>query len=658
MYLAVLFFSALAALSLRLDDTLVWSGRPSYFIETDPIFTSADSFLYARYAREIKQGKYVVGSVDELKFFPDSEIDPERAPRRDLSRGPSWLAAAIAPPLGLSTEKFSFYFIPILSCLVFIPIGVLFWFQKRPAAGFLSAFVLATSFVYVTRTSIVRLDTDVLNLFFPFTIALFLYLYFFVKDERKFIFVGLAALFGILFHVWYGPSGVFSFAFLLSFSLTLLVERRFRLSKSDIFAVLAFALPQLWFLYQAPFEALHYLTTVIRKKPDLFSGFPNTATAVSELRPSSLGQIVASVLENRLLFFLGLIGSFVWIFRERRLSIILLPVFLIGLLTFTSGVRFGIYLAPFLAVGISELVYLVAEKVFSREASRHSFAMLTAVCLALAVFLSSESTRRFVAKPKTIAPIAKEIQSLKRTVPEKAAIWAPWFYGYLVEYWAERRVFVDGSTFQTPKAYYAERTLISDSQKEAYNTISFISEKGLKGLESELKKGKTPLSLQKEFRNGDFRLTKDVFWLLSADYVNRYHWISYFGTWDFEKKKGKHLTFLPLGACNRNKNLFLCSRGIIDLDRSVAISKGKEYSLRKVVYIDEKRRASSEELSGSDFILELASSELGNMAFVVDSETYRSNFNQMYVLRRYDSHYFELVKDKFPYVVLYQVKKR
>ena len=668
--LAVTVFSL--GLFLRLDDIHVWQEKQkNYYLNGQPLFTSYDAYTFARYARLEQEGRYQPGALDPLRFVPDNWIEKKILFPKPIPQL-SFFAAKTATILGISLEKWSFYAIPILACLFVFP---LFLFLDRlgyPVAGYLGSLVGVTSLIYLVRTSVARLDTDALNLFYPFIISLLLLAYFRLKRPFNFIAVLSAAGLGNLFYWWYSPSTSILFAFILCFLGAIFLERRFRPNRWDFLALLLFVLPQIWFCWQAPLIAVSYIKSLIYGKSSeaIFSAYPNILVSISELNKiQGLKAVSRFILPQYHLFLAGLLGFLVFIWKEKRQGILLLPLLPVGLLVFKAGNRFGMYLAPYVGIGLGFWVHFLWDKVslrvaFLREEAflRALFPLLLGVILGASLWSINKSSRSYTANPKVLAPIAANLQKLAHLTPSQAWIWTWWDFGYPIAYFSNRGVFIDGGSQSTPKTYYVALSFTIPSPQEAYNIISFIGEKGLTGIEEKLREGIPADRLTELIRKGAYgnSLKHHVYWLFTGDLFTKFAWISYFGSWDFQKKSGRHGFILLPKACRQKDNLVTCANAKVDLKKGEAlIRKGNKLlkiTIKKLIIV-RPNNVKEISLHPKGIIAESVYSAYGAILFLVDEMVYRSNFNQMFILRQYDPRYFRLVHDDFPYAVLYEVRR-
>ncbi|RUM87742.1 MAG: hypothetical protein DSZ24_05500 [Thermodesulfatator sp.] len=665
-------------LSWRFDDLKVWKARQNlYFVTPDrPIFASYDAFYFARLARDWQEGRYRSQKVDPYRGVPDSHLKAQDKKEKGFQPHypfpvplMSWSAAELSSWLKIPLEKLALYYTPITAVLFVIPLFFYLEFLGYTAAGLLGGLVGVTSYIYLIRTSIARFDTDSLNLFFPIFLGMCLFFYF--QSRRPLLWVALASFSGFLSYWWYGhphlvfvPYGLFVFV--------LWWEKR-RFGRREWLALALLFLPNAWFLWRAPWSLIHQLYGYViqiasPERKGLFEGYPNVQQSISELQHfKGLLQVSGFTLQNPFLFLLGLLGAAVLLIKEWRGLLFLWPYFFIGLLVFRSGNRFGMYLSPFLGMGLGFWVDWLSQGLFSwlnihlSESLRTLLVLWVVLILGYGTLHFQRISQKFVATPKANAFLARDMEKLDRLLPSGAWIWSWWDYGYAFHYYARRPTFIDGGGLQlTPKTYYVALSWTSSSQEEAYRITNFLASEGLIGLYRRLVlDNQTAAELTREILQGQVisRSPKHpVYWVFTQDLPPKYGWIGYFGSWDFTQDKGRYGFVFNLNPCREtSKSELLCARGVkIDL-REHRVFWGARILPLAALVVQGSSGVRREVFRAKGFILEIASSAYGRLLFLTDPPSFRSNFNQMYVLRRYDPRYFKLILDDFPFMVVYQV---
>ncbi len=660
----LLVFVIYVGLDLRLNDLRVWESKKDvYFLEEKPLFTTYDGFLFARYAKEYQEGLYRWREIDPLRFVPDNFLQGEI--RYRFPPLLSVLFAKLSALTGKPVENLSLYFIPLLAVFFTIPLVLYlreagnFW-----APALLGAFTGVTSLIYLLRTSVARLDTDCLNLFFPFLVLFFLTRYLRTLRTRWLVAASVGL---VLFGWWYKAASPLVIGILLIFSVLAWLQggRRGRALWRDL--ALLF-LPQLWYLWRAPVQFYSYVSRLLfgaGTTERLFSAYPNVLRSISELNASpDLQKAAFFILDHKYLFLAGLLGFVLFLLWERRAVLLSLPLFLTGLLLFKAGNRFGMYLAPFVGMGLGFLVQGSVEgpeRFFPRflsPLSTRALILLLTLIVGLGVWFNQKPSWRYVAVPKITAPIARQIAALQRLTPQEAWIWSWWDYGYAISDLGRRAVFIDGGTQTTPKTYYIALSFTLPSPEEGRNVTAFVAKYGLAGIEEELKKGLSPAELTKAMREGT--LLKEwpdhpVYWLFTGDLLRKYGWIGYFGSWDFETRQGTYGVLMSSKSCRVSGNRFRCPPFDLDVATGTVLWGSRKLRLKKLVTKD-ARGLREKVFPTQGAIGELIATSHGLIFVLVDERTFASNFNQMFLLRKYDPTLFELVLDDFPFAVLYRVK--
>ena len=148
----------------------------------------------------------------------------------------------------------------------------------------------------------------------------------------------------------------------------------------------------------------------------------------------------------------------------------------------------------------------------------------------------------------------------------------------------------------------------------------------------------------------------NIFLMYTKDLIEKFPAIYSIGQWDNnEKRLGPRTGYQPLN-CNRYRdNELFCQEGVIDLGTGFT-HKGNP--LRETIIIDGgyvKRTISYPNDQGQYLQILNNGSELMGVQ-LIDSEIYRSNFNQMFLLGKYDGTLFKQYYNAFPWTRVFHVK--
>lgn len=87
---------------------------------------------------------------------------------------------------------------------------------------------------------------------------------------------------------------------------------------------------------------------------------------IKELLPANFDLFVHMTSDNPVTFVMAFVGLFLLLTKYNRHMILVLLFIIIGALSFKIGVRYTIYIAPFLGMGIAYIVYLIVNYLSSR----------------------------------------------------------------------------------------------------------------------------------------------------------------------------------------------------------------------------------------------------------------------------------------------------
>ena len=652
-------------LYIRFDDLTFWNKhREAFYYKDRPLFTSYDAFYFARFGEDYLEGIYRAGKTDPLRFVPDNFITgnvtyPDPIPME------SWLGAELSKLQKTHIENVALWLTPVLAVFFVVPLVLYFYRLNLPITGFAGALLGVISLIYLVRTQIVRFDTDSLNLFFPFAIGYFLFESTLSEGKRKYLFLIVAGILSQIYNWWYMHPGLVLVIF-LTYVMWLFVFSRgsWRENIKDILILAVFSNPLV--IYSGIHNLFSSISTYLINyfKPAL-EGFPNVLMSISEARHFELLELSRITAGNIFLFSLGFAGAILLFIREFRSVFFLIPVFLIGTIALKGGNRFGMYIAPFIGIGVGYLlergIETIKEKFPELRLRFRSFLYPLGVILLTVVFIvSNRASFKFISKPKVTPQLESDFLKLRSITPENSWIWTWWDYGTAIEYLGRRATFHDGQSQGSPKTYFIATSFSISSPEIAHNVITAISSIGVTGISNLLKSGKEPEEIRDSIFSGKFSasLKYPVYWLFSEDEIGKFTWINFFGTWDFKAKRGLRKPIIPLNCRTKSEDILVCNGGrlIIDLKEGT-ITKGHFQVFLKSLVVKSDGKLTLKSFNG-DGKLYLEYVKRGNESwfFLMEEQPFRSMFNQMYILRNYDKNLFELVYDNFPTTVLYRVK--
>ena len=651
-YILIPFLPFLLGLAFRFKELYIWLQEPDkYFYYGRPLLTSFDGYLYAKQALDFANGK--VQSVLSISLI-------------------GVLEGYLSKLFGVYPENIDLYLTPILSSLVAFPVFYYWYKLKMPVVGFCGAITAALSPIYLVRTSIVRFDTDSLNL----TLPMFSLLFFLLSVKAKPLWAGLAFLSSwvvlFLYEWWYRGHTYITVSMVGAYILFLTVESvldKTSRKRALIYLILTLLLSLIAVIYKG-INLKSLLAFAINRAKAWTVGLeqgekgllPNPNIGVIELKELGVSKLAEYTMGFEPVLYISIIGLCLLIIFRFRYIILMLPILAIGALSFFGASRFSMYLAPFLGMGIGFLYYVALWLInkhagsFIKDRYIH---LLRAGLLSLLVLLSAPWTLLAELRTPPILNIKTNEGYVKlgELTPKNAYILDWWDYGYVVQYLSNRRVF-HASGFDGLRSLFIAKAYSSNSQSEAYNLINsivwgnFAHIFQLSPKESVLYEGK--------LRRGEYlkEFPFPVYWTFNVDIPKKFGWIYYYGSWDFEKREGIKSPILQVYNCKAiGRNVFKCDQGVFDFNRGVYIKENNEaLPLKAVIMRSSQGQISALPYRRIGFYVVVVQKGNKLARYVMNERAFNTAFVQMYILRNYDSKLFELVYDDFPYLVAYRVR--
>lgn len=336
-----------------------------------------------------------------------------------------------------------------------------------------------------------------------------------------------------------------------------------------------------------------------------------------------------------------------------------------GLLSFRSGARFVMYLAPFAGFGLGYLVEFALEKLVSGEKKIILTKNIVGfIVLILSLMIQWDVNEYVISTPKASANTVKDMDWIKRNTPQNSVIWTWWDYGYAFNLYSERANVHDGGSQTSPKTYFVARSFSVDNPEKGWLITSFITNYGLNKVIDLIKKGAKGEEIVNRVERGEFKAPIKVptYWVFTADLIPKFGWINYFGTYDFKTKTGNSgKIIMPEKCYNINERSIFCEDIGVEFDtgNKVLKARSQEIPVRRIIM---KAGDRVNEIPVRETGIDVEVVDMPNgmkvLVFVLDPSQTDSLFNRMFILRNYDPKFFELVLDDFPVMVVYKVKER
>ena len=723
---------------IRFEQFEVWGKTPVvYFVGERPMMTTLDAPIWLRIAREYNEETYgekqlrnyphklspktLAESQIPQKFTdsPTSLLSKEK-PEKKYHEIPllSYIIAHLAPFFNQNYYLTGTMLIPVLASLFILPLGIYFFLIGIPISGFLGGLIGTFSSGYYMRSSIGRIDTDMLNLFFPFLVSLMILLALRSKTERFALFYSACAGLSIfLFDWWYGKPG-FSLVYFSVLVFCLFIQKiRFTTILKCSLIFLLFTHPKTFLSATGNID--YFLKGYILTEEDTSTSsidgattpasFPNTMTTISEADRVSFEEVFQRILSKKYFVWAGFLAFCVLTFLRWRVLLPLVPVLFLGLLSFHSSNRFIMYLGPFIGVGLGWLLSLGIESLFfilpQKSVDGKEKNKLFAKNKEAKSFKVSKSHKPLVSEGSEIKELSvfdslkclrsqggmtNLVRQITLYLSMGAFFWlvssqtaisfvpAPSIHtGLYKTFFEVKKVVPEDSVLLTWWDYgYAinDATGLStfhDGGSQMSPKTYFIARSLISTDQDELhditqylatesnlgiaKNNTSPEALLEAVRNPTQKPWKPIYLFFTADMTGKYGAISKLGSWDIEKGGSKPRFYQNL-ACNKFTNQEMSCRGAkIDLKAGFINS---QLALRRLIFIRNGQVMQEKKFGhaqGFTLQLILAGKNIVEVQ-LIDEAVFLSNYNQMYLLGRYRTDLFEESYNAFPFARLFKFK--
>ena len=665
------------------------------------MMTTLDAYYNLRLARLQAAGSFDAGAQVPARHYSrpvkggqDDAFYIQREP--DRVPGVSVALAAASPFFGGNLERTALLVPPILASLFMIPLFIACWRIGVPAAGLAGGLVATFSIEYFQRTSIGWVDTDALNLFFPWTLScLILMLH---ERQRRDTQLLLSAAVGVVlygFHVWYNKAGLN-----LLFALALAAHLRF--ARVTWRSTLLCVLVMIFFANPLQFAGVvpnledffgRYLGPATTPNVDAVSvlEFPNVWSTISEAGHLSWKAMLGRILQRPDLAVLGLVACAPLMVSRWRALAALGPILLLGMMAFMTSRRFLIYLAPFVGMGWGCAIALVGRSLLGKykpAPSAHiaghatddqspllakarrivgmpEFQSATIYLCVMALFFgvfSPIAARAFVPRPAIPAAVFKDLQELAKKLPENSRIWTWWDLGFAIIDTSGFGVYHDGSAQYTPQTNLVAASFVSTSQSLMHDVIGFVDREGNQGIH-QLAKNAADMNALMNRMSGTGRLPGSVpiYVMITPDML-----LKYSGMRSLAAVTGRASVGIRWLQCMRivdermdcGSQLIDFRSGQIELRRNRDSASVERQALRRAVIVEGGRMVRLRDYSdvGRLTVEMVFESGAVKAAYLLDEAAFESNLNQMFVLGRFDPSRFEEAYNGFPYSRTFRVR--
>jgi dolichyl-diphosphooligosaccharide--protein glycosyltransferase len=653
----------LAVYQRRSDYGYWMENSQNYVVEDVTAMTSMDAYYWLAMAMALDEGTLGKGKVDPRKGYPD--LVPFA-----IKDKPSLLAHFISFTRNFTGDNYyrgGLMLVTVLAGLFVFPLFFYFHRLGFGASAILGGLIGGFGHAYYDRTMMGRVDTDLLNTFFPLAAACLILHVTKEKSWRTNIFLAIGAGLTMYFHTWWYNVPLFILVFLSVMVLHLLVERIHW--KQAAFLLLVFLLASGPANVMQSMDSLRtILGAYVSSPPTGLIAWPNILNVVAEAQTRSLDTKFNMLHGFRPLVFLGFAGLLYLCVCRFRQMIPIAPLLAIGGWAMMGPSRFMMYLAPFIGVGVGVLIELLVRYAGKKTKLelKPLLVPLASIVLMFIVFFSTAFGTSFYLNSAPImrASTIKAIKEIKRIVPNHSAMFTPfWAFSYPLMAIGDFATYHDGGMQGGIRTTLAAKATIATSQKAMVSMLSYLEDFGFNKLSYKIQKDKLNGNQMMDLvfsYPGKFQ-GENVYVLYFEETIWKIDSLTYFGNWDFERKKSEPMGYVELQCYGVANGTMRCSDGTIDLNRGFMNDGSIDIPLRAALTVKDgyvvDRKNYKQNLAGPGYYLQvLMKKNKVYMILVAEERLFLTNFNQQYLLGNYDRRYFEEVYNNFPVARVLKVK--
>ena len=694
-FIIILFFIVISCsltLKSRLDQWNVWLDNSNItFFNNEPTLSTADGGYFIKKAKILQHGGNTIVQ-EQQRLFP--EKDPNY-----LKSNSSILESEQIK----SNQTVPFYYIPLLSYVINW-LGDLFFNGQLlltgniliPWLGLASCLFIVLAFYslgfglegsvaavgsclaqsHLIRTSIGRVDTDLLNVGLFYAVISLIGFSIYAKNQtRKYLFIILAGVFCFIFIWWYQKPGfIIPFLFIIFFGHYFYSKSFSQLILICILFIFFSGPP---FVYHSFSNLIGSFKNYLLLTQDIKSGlfFPDTHMTITELTNLNLFEYLSLISGQgtEWIAILGIFGFLVFFITNPLRGFILLPAMSFILLTLLSGKRFNIYIAPLVWFGFAFLITSFINYLFTAFANRNflknhklvyfntisSLFIFFLICLSWSVSPAScrenyflSCTPKYIPKPSVNNNISKGFERLKTHDKNNNGVVITWWdYGYWVNLISGLATVHDPGIQNTPKTYLVANALTSTSQEKSAEIFNYVSSNNLSRVNSHA----TNINNFNIKINDYQSFNKPIYLFLTNRMIDWWGTISLLGNWNIEKGLSENVQGFVNFDCNPKSEFeILCGNAILDV-RTGKISNGNQLQkliitrngnkIREYDYNNQKGQVS--------LIIQLNGDE--RLFIGMEPELADSTFTELFLLNQPNSQFYTLIEDGWPYYRIFKL---
>ena len=659
--------------------------QDQFYANGSPLASTTDAAYFLSLADDYGRG--VMGQdFEQSRLYPDKTIAYQKTHNENFNETEILEKSPLDLPL-LSVAVFhlaDWFFdgdllkagnsmIPITGFLTAVMVGLMFWAAGYPAEGAIAGTGIGLSSTYLIRTSVGRIDTDQLVIFFLALCLTFLFLAARQRNIAKLLGYSLLMALAMLAFFWWYLKSPFVVLLPLLLGLGIFAQqwdwRRAAMASGVVIIAInpVFYFGTLW-----PFtlDVFGYLTgfnteSDIGSKYEIALSFPNTFSTITELAKIDFVKTLTVMTSNAAIGIIGVIGFLAFLIARPSKGLVFLPFFMMGMLAFIAGRRFAFFAAPFVWFGVAwlglSLTRLAAKALEKKpDADKKPLVQEIAVLVVSAVLVMGTAatlTFNYMPRPSFDRPTVETFAEMRPLQEANPGIFASWWdYGYMAHFQNGMAILHDGGTQKTPRTHLFARGLVSAQQGELIQITKFLTTQGNEGI---LANASSLPTLNQAIAKAGLP-DRDIYLVMTNQMQAWVQTIAKLGLHDVENglqpssNMLRGFSYINLSCKSVGANKLQCNHGLLDLNHGTL--DGRSIINAMVELRDGKQTAAKKLHQNGQFVLMVINNAgQKTQLALVPNPLWNSNFNQLFHLGAYNNNRLELVIDNYPTARVYRV---
>ncbi len=690
------------SMGVRMYWPLYFGDTASMIYHGQLMINTNDGYFFSTGARDIIDGV--------------TAADHQRASAYHVSPGLVLLTVYLTKLTPFSLDTVSLYLPAIVSSLVVIPIVLTGRMLGNTLLGFLAALIGSIAWSYYNRTMVGYYDTDMFSVLLQFTIF---YAFMKIIYEKTFFSVAFATFWVLIYPLFYSQGLLITYAMFILLTIYMFLEYQgilknkettgFKENALSFFAtvilislalmislpielraiLILLILPILWrvslpkeklfivaslffigFLYFGNIFNVIWAKVFSYADRGLDTGALQFYQVIQTVREA--GAIPFATMANRISgsqvgLLLSLAGYVVLVMRHKQF-IVALPLIGVGVFSLIGGLRFTVYAVPVAAISVVYLFFVIGE-FFNDKKLQYGLVILATFSL-----LYPNITHVTGYKVPTVLNLSevKDLEKLDKMASSKDYTITWWDYGYPIWYYSNTNTLIDGGK-HTKDNFIVSKILQTSSPDLAANLSRLAVETYVdtnytivaNTIFNNTKKEKIdPNMLLLSLENDTYPLpqkTRDIYLYLPFRMLNIFPTVMVFGNLDLHTGKAlRRVHFYPTNAVSNKNGIIAFNNGIVfNAKKGEVLMRGKQEKVQSFIVTQNvnngKIIVQSQRYHRDGRYVVVYMKSYGKF-IVMDTETFKSTYIQMFVLGKYDKNLFELVISS-PYSRIYKLKR-